>query len=203
MPSQIVAILPSHSTTTLSQPVNRHSSAVSCSRLLSSHLIATPSLPVDRHSSLPIGRQSPSHLSTTLFEPVYRHFCPANLSPLSVAYMIATLANLFSCHSRPVFDCYSHSAIRSSQSFSSFACAYLSNTCNRTVSPTGGIPCRTPTPCTWRFTRHTSNTFLRVASTAQSSYTPLHGDLPLLIRLTRSQESDSPSFKPHLCLPEG
>ena len=35
-----------------------------------------------------------------------------------------------------------------------------------------------PTPCTWRFTHHTSNTFLRVASTAQSSYTPLHGDLP-------------------------
>ena len=26
---------------------------------------------------------------------------------------------------------------------------------------------------------------------------------PLLIRLTRSQESDSPAFKPHLRLPEG
>ena len=28
------------------------------------------------------------------------------------------------------------------------------------------------------FTRQTSDTFLRVARTAQSSYTPLHGDLP-------------------------
>ena len=206
MPSQIVAILPSHSTTTLSQSVNRHSSAVSYSRLLSTQLIATPSLPVDRHSSLPINCQSTSHLSTTLSEPVYRHSCPPidhhSRSPirspnLPVCLIAAPVQPLIATLTQP-FKLSSLSPVHL------LPCQIPVTGLSTTVdTQTRGIACRTPTPCVC-----ISQVKLAARScVSQAPHSrrtrPCTAISPLLIRLTRSQESESPSFKPHLCLPEG